>query len=523
LNDIGHEGHHMREIIINADPDETRIAILEDGALVELLLERTEKKRRVGDIYKGKVTAVLPGMQAAFVDIGEPKTAFLHVSDLAQAWEDLDDGVDFDGGERGDGGHGRGSHRQLKIEDCLKKGEEILLQVTKEPIGTKGPRATTQISLPGRFLVLMPGVDHVGVSRRIPERDERTRLKKLASEVKPEGAGLIVRTVGEGQGKRQFASDVKYLWGLWKRIQRRAGRGKAPALLHKDMELATGLIRDLFREDVQELVIDSKKVHKEIMGYLRSVSPELCHRVKLFKGDTSIFEAYGIEKEIESTTERRIQLRHGGYIVIDHTEALVAIDVNSGRYVGKKDHEETILKTNLEAAKEIARQLRLRDIGGIIVIDFIDMEREANKRAVLDTLKDCLRRDRSRTKTFQVSDLGLVEMTRQRVRPSLLHYYTDDCPACGGSGKVLTLQSVGFKAERMIRKAAVAAGEKRLVMRVHPDAAAYIIEHNGKRLELLEKQYKLDLDIRDDPRLKRDAVELLSGRNGRDLTGDLDS
>jgi ribonuclease G len=509
----------MKEIIINADPDETRIAILDDGELVELMLERAERKRQVGDIYKGRVTAVLPGMQAAFVDIGDPKTAFLHVSDLAQAWEDFEDTFDLDESERGDGEASRAG-RLLRIEDCLTKGQDVMLQVTKEPIGTKGPRATTQISLPGRFLVLMPGVDHVGISRRIPDRDERSRLKRLINEIRPEGAGIIVRTVGEGHGKRQFNSDVKYLWGLWKKIQRRAARVAAPALLHKDVELTTGLIRDLFREDVHELVIDSKRVQKEITAYLRSVSPELSSRVKLHTGEIPIFDAYGIEKEIEKTTERRIQLRHGGYIVIDHTEALVAIDVNSGRYVGKKDHEETILKTNLEAAKEIARQLRLRDIGGIIVIDFIDMEKESNKRAVLDTLKDSLRKDRSRTKTFQVSDLGLVEMTRQRVRPSLLHYYTDDCPACGGAGKILSLQSIGLKAERMIRRAVIGSKERELEMRLHPDAAAYLIEHNGRRLDQLERRYKLDLDIKDDPRLKRDAVVLLSAKTRKEVGGE---
>ena len=511
----------MKEIIINADPEETRIAILDDGELVELMLERAERKRQVGDIYKGRVTAVLPGMQAAFVNIGDPKTAFLHVSDLAQAWEDIDDSFDEEDAERTENDYTRGG-RSLKIEDCLSKGQDVVLQVTKEPIGTKGPRATTQISLPGRFVVLMPGVDHVGVSRRIPEREERARLKKLINALRPEGAGIIVRTVGEGQGKRQFSSDIKYLWGLWKRIQRRAGSVKAPALIHKDVELTTGLIRDLFREDIHELVIDSKKAHREIMGYLRTMSPELCPRVKLYTGETPIFDAYGIEKEIEKTTERRIQLKHGGYIVIDHTEALVAIDVNSGRYVGKKDHEETILKTNLEAAKEIARQLRLRDIGGIIVIDFIDMEKESNKRAVQDTLKECLRKDRSRTKTFQVSDLGLVEMTRQRVRPSLLHYYTDDCPACGGGGKILSLQSVGLKAERMIMRAVVGANERDLEMKLHPDAAAYLIEHNGGRLAQLEKRYKLDLDIKDDPRLKRDEVVLLSARTRKEVGGELD-
>jgi ribonuclease G len=510
----------MKEIIINADPDETRIALLDDGELVELMLERAERKRQVGDIYKGRVTAVLPGMQAAFVDIGDPKTAFLHVSDLAQAWEDFEDSFELDDAERAESDVSRGG-RMLRIEDCLSKGQEVTIQVTKEPIGTKGPRATTQISLPGRFVVLMPGVDHVGVSRRIPEREERVRLKKLINEIRPEGAGIIIRTVGEGQGKKQFSSDIKYLWGLWKKIQRRGTGVKAPVLVHKDVELTTGLIRDLFREDIHELVIDSKKVHREMMGYLRSMSPELCPRVKLYTGETSIFDAYGIEKEIEKTTERRIQLKHGGYIVIDHTEALVAIDVNSGRYVGKKDHEETILKTNLEAAQEIARQLRLRDIGGIIVIDFIDMEKESNKKALLDTLKDYLRKDRSRTKTFQVSDLGLVEMTRQRVRPSLLHYYTDDCPACAGAGKILSLQSVGLKAERMIRRAVISTNERELEMKLHPDAAAYLIEHNGRRLDQFERRYKLELDIKDDPRLKRDDVVLISAKTRKEVGGEI--
>jgi len=506
-----------KRIVINADPHETRIAILEDNELVELLVERGDKRRHVGDIYKGRVNAVLPGMQAAFVEIGLPKTAFLHASDLSENADPDDfEGEDEEGGSRGGG---RRSRRPApKIEDHLKKGQEIVVQVTKESIGTKGPRVTQQVSLPGRFTVFMPGVDHSGVSRRIEDRSERSRLKQLVAEHRPKGAGLIVRTAGDGKGEKEFANDVKYLIRLWEKIEKKTHTSRAPSLIHRELELTTGLIRDLFTEDVDELVIDSKDDHRDILNYLRSISPELRDRVKLYKGKQPIFDGFDIETQIEKAFERKVWLKKGGYLVIDQTEALVSIDVNTGRFTGKKNQEDTIFKTNLEAAKEAARQLRLRDMGGIIVIDFIDMEIESNKKAVLDELRSNLKRDRSRTKAFAVSDLGLVEMTRQRERPSLLAYYSEDCSTCSGVGKILSLESVMVKLERLLRRISAAGKEREIVVRVAPDVALYILEHNGRRLADVERRYKISIDLKDDPQVRREEIRMFSARSKSEIT-----
>ena len=406
-----------------------------------------------------------------------------------------------------------------RIEEHLKPGQEVLVQITKEPISTKGPRVSQQISLPGRYLVYMPQLDHLGVSRKIMDRDERQRLRSMLTEMKPNGGGLIVRTVGEGKDLRHFRSDVRFLSKMWDDVQKRARREKAPALLHREMELTTGLIRDLFTEEVDRVVIDGKKEHKEILGYLKNYAPELRNRVELYENETPILDRFGIEPEIEKTFERKIWLKKGGYIVIEHTEALVTIDVNTGRYTGKTaSQEETILRANLEAAKEIARQLRLRDIGGIIVIDFIDMEIEANKRAVLDELRTWLRRDRARTKTFGVSELGLVEMTRQRVRPSLLHYFSDDCPTCDGVGKVLSLESVGMAVERMLKKAGREIPEKRLELHVSPEVAVFLMEERGSRIAAIERTNGMEVDIVDDPGLRRHERRLKVVGTSEDVT-----
>ena len=311
---------------------------------------------------------------------------------------------------------------------------------------------------------------------------------------------------------------MRYLTRLWQKIERKATSSRAPALIHRELELTTGLIRDLFTEDVEELVIDSKEAHRDILTYLRSISPELRDRIKLYKGREPIFDGYDIEAQIEKAFERKVWLKKGGYLVIDQTEALVSIDVNTGRFTGKKNQEDTIFKTNLEAAREAARQLRLRDMGGIIVIDFIDMEIEANKKAVLDELRANLKRDRSRTKAFAVSDLGLVEMTRQRERPSLLAYYSEDCSTCGGVGKILSLESVMVKLERLLRRVAAAGREKALVVRVAPEVAVYILEHGGRRLLELEKRYKLQVDLKDDPQVRREEVRLFSARTKQEIT-----
>jgi len=512
-----------REIIINASRSETRIALLEDKQLVEVMVERPEAVRRVGDIYKGRVNAVLPGMQAAFVDLGLEKSAFLHASDLTPSESDLDlfeEDEDGDEPQRQRGG-GRGGRREEpvpRIEEALKKGQELLVQITKEPIGTKGPRVTTQVSLPGRFLVLMPGHEHIGVSRKIEDRAERSRLKGLMREIRPRDAGVIVRTVGAEQGKKEFQSDIRYLEQLWSKIEKQSQRLRAPALLHQEMEFTTGLIRDIFNEDVDQLVIDSQQEHKSILKYLATYAPEARSRVKLYKGEAPIFDHFEIESEIEKAMERKVWLKKGGYITIDQTEALVAIDVNTGRFTGKKSQEETILKTNLEAAAEIARQLRLRDLGGIIVLDFIDMEDEANRKQVSDTLRQHLRRDRARTKSFAVSELGLIEMTRQRQRPSLANYFNEDCPECEGLGKVLSLQSAALKIERMLRRVGQRSREKQLILRVHPDVAVHLVEQNADRLGRLEKQYRYRVEIRDDPSLRRNEIRLFRGRTYEEIT-----
>jgi len=510
-----------REIIINASPSETRIALLEDKQLVEVMVERPEAVRRVGDIYKGRVNAVLPGMQAAFVDLGLEKSAFLHASDLQPSETDLDLFEEEEESEEPRRGGGRGGRRDEpvpRIEEALKKGQELLVQITKEPIGTKGPRVTTQVSLPGRSLVLMPGHEHIGVSRKIEDRAERARLKSLIREIRPKDAGVIVRTVGAEQGKKEFQSDIHYLEQLWAKIEKQAQRVKAPSLLHQEMEFTTGLIRDIFNEDVDQLVIDSAEEHKSILKYLATYAPEFRSRVKLYRGEEPIFDHFEIESEIEKAMERKVWLKKGGYITIDQTEALVAIDVNTGRFTGKKSQEETILKTNVEAAAEIARQLRLRDLGGIIVLDFIDMEDEANRKQVSDLLRQHLRRDRSRTKSFAVSELGLIEMTRQRQRPSLANFFNEDCPECEGLGKVLSMQSAALKIERMLRRVGLRSKEKQLILRVHPDVAVHLVEQNADRLGRLEKQFRFRVEIRDDPSLRRNEIRLFRGRTYEEIT-----
>src|SRR5690625_1485961 len=497
------------EIIISATPLETRVAILEDDTLVEFMSDRPEEERLVGDIYLGKVEGVLPGIQAAFVDIGTGKAAFLHVSDLARDPNGDDD--EEEERERG--------RRYPPIQEQVRKGERILVQVTKEPIGTKGPRVTTQISLPGRFLVFMPFSNHIGVSRKIEERDERARLRALAREIVPEGeGGVIIRTVGEELTREVFQREFKTLHSTWKKIQRRARGAKPPALIHREAKLTSGIIRDLFTEKVDALVVDSKEVYNEIRQYLSGVDPELMKRVHLYNEPRPLFDEYGIEEAIHEAFQRRVDLPSGGYIVIEPTEALVSIDVNTGRYTGRRDPEQTILRTNLDAARQIARQLRLRDVGGIIVCDFIDMESKANQDKVMQELRTHLNRDRARTKAFQISELGLVEMTRQRVRPSLYHSLTEACAYCGGSGRVFAPETVIRRIERSVRRAGTEGTERELLIRVHPQVALHILEEEPNFMRRLEKSWKIDLDIRDDPLMKQDEFRLLSGPAARDVT-----
>lgn len=501
-----------REILISASAKESRVAILEDGELVELMIDRPDANRLVGDIYLGRVTAVLPGIQAAFVDIGTGKAGFLHVSDLAREAE----GEEEDDEERG---NGRRQRRYPPIQELVKKGQELLVQVTKEPIGTKGPRVSAEISLPGRFLVYMPHSNHVGVSRKIEDREERARLRKLARDILPEGSGgLIVRTVGEELSRETFEREFKTLHATWAKIQKRAQSGQAPTVVHREAKLISGIIRDLFTDKVDALFVDDKQILNDVRQYLRGVDPNLVDRVHLHTDATPLFDKHGIEDDIERAFQRKVELPSGGYIVIESTEALVSIDVNTGRFTGRKDPESTILRTNLDAAREIAKQLRLRDIGGIIVCDFIDMDSQQNRDRVLQELRTHLAKDRARTKAFEVSELGLVEMTRQRVRPSLLQTLTEPCSSCSGTGRVFTPETVARRIERAVLRAGVDRKEKNLAIRVHPDVALHIMESEPQLLRWLAKRARLELDLRDDPLMRPDEFRLLAGPADTDVT-----
>jgi ribonuclease G len=539
-----------REILISATQREIRVAIIEDEQLVELQVDRPENKRMVGDIYLGKVEAVLPGIQAAFVNIGTEKAAFLHNSDLV-----YDEGGDDDDEDEGDDeespgdaaadaaeaaeaeaagespsehkrkpGRGRGGRRRRKdppkIEEVLKRGQPIIVQVSKEPISTKGPRVTAQVSLAGRFLVYMPFASRVGVSRKIGVRAERQRLREQVQSVLPKDkGGVIVRTVGEDVTQETFTRELQTLIGQWEKINKKQKFvGSPPKLLHRETSLTRGIIRDLFSTKVDRLTVDSKQVYNEIVEYLKGIAPELIDRVQLDEGKVPLFDKEGVETEIRDLFKRRCDLPSGGYLIIEPTEALVSIDVNSGRFTGKKDPEKTVTKTNMEAAREIARQLRLRDVGGIVVCDFIDMETKANRDRVLQELRTHLGRDRARTKAYAVSDLGLIEMTRQRVRQSHFHAMTEPCPTCQGTGRVFTAETIVRRMERAVRRLASEGRRDPIVIKFPPDVAFYVLEQEKELVKRLEKGVGFSVEMRDDPLLKPDEFKLVVKGAGRDIT-----
>lgn len=486
---------------------------MEDGRLAELMFDRPDQGRLVGDIFLGKVEAVLPGIQAAFVDIGRDKAGFLHASDLD--YQDEEDEENDENGGR------RRSRKEVPIQDVIRQGENVLVQVTKEPIGTKGPRLTTQISLPGRFLVFMPGSSHVGVSRKIEDRGERARLRKLAREIVQSGSGgVIVRTVGEELNRNTFEREFQRLHQVWTEIQEESETAEAPSLVHAEAKLISGVIRDLFSDKFDSLTVDNREIHAEISRYLRTVDPDLLGRLHLYTEALPLFDRHEIEDEIHAAFQKKVNLPSGGYIVIEPTEALVSIDVNTGRFTGKKkkDPEHTILKTNLDAAREIAKQLRLRDIGGIVVCDFIDMESQKNRDRVLHELRSHLGRDRARTKAFEVSELGLVEMTRQRVRPSLFQALTETCTHCGGAGRVYSPATVVRQVERSLNRAAAVGKEKRIVVRLHPEVALQILEQESDFLPSIARRTKMKVELLDDPLMRQDEFRLLAGPAGTDVT-----
>jgi ribonuclease G len=422
--------------------------------------------------------------------------------------------------KKGGGGGRRRRKDPPQIQDVLKKGQEIVVQVSKEPISTKGPRVTAQVSMAGRFLVYMPFASRVGVSRKIGDRAERQRLRGQVESVMPRNSGgVIVRTVGEDVTQETFQRELSTLISQWSRINKKTRFvGKPPKLLHRETSLTRGIIRDLFSTKIDSLTVDSRQLHNEILEYLTGIAPELADRVHLYEDKKGLFDHAGIEQEIRDLFKRRCDLPSGGYLIIEPTEALVSIDVNSGRYTGKKDPEKTILRTNMEAAREVARQMRLRDLGGIIVADFIDMETKQNRDKVLQDLRMHLGRDRARTKAFAVSDLGLIEMTRQRVRQSHLQSMTEACPACHGTGRVFTAETIVRRMERSVRRMAAEGRRDHLVVRLHPDTAMYVLEQEADLMKKLEKGVGFGVEMRDDPLLRADEFKLVVKGAGRDVT-----
>jgi ribonuclease G len=501
-----------QEIFINSTPQESRVAIMEDGLLAEFLIERKEEMGIAGNIYKGKVVRVLPGMQAAFVDIGMDKAGFLHASDFFEVPEDVQliaAAAEGEEVEEEETPKRPPPHRRMPLEKRLSRNDDILVQVAKDPLGTKGARVTSHISLPGRYMVFMPGTNHIGISRRIESEEERKRLKEIAQNLGTAHGGFILRTACEGRSNREIQRDLAFLARLWKGIQKKAASATAPALIHQDLDAITRTLRDFFNPDTEQVVIDSPKDYKRIVDFVRHFMPRLKPRIVLYEDEEPLFDRHGIEDKIAKALERRVWLRSGGYIIIERTEALTAIDVNTGRFVGKRSQEETILKTNMEAVQEVVRQLRLRNVGGIIIIDFIDMEKEVNRKKVYDALKEALKKDKARTNILKISELGLIEMTRQRTRESLENQLLAPCPHCDGRGRVKSPVTVAYDILRAIKKQRTGIENgKNVIVRMHPDIANFLYDDRSKSLENLENEIDHKVIIKVSAELRHEQYEI---------------
>jgi ribonuclease G len=503
------------EIVMNITERETRLGLVEDGQVVEIHIERKGERGIVGNIYKGRVIKVLPGMQAAFVDIGLPRAAFLYVGDvhphvhdlnfMAQEEEDedpepQDEQIRDDMAEQ--------LHTFTPIEELLQEGEDILVQISKEPLGSKGARVTSHISIPGRHLVFMPTVDHVGISRRIENEQERQRLKEIITHIKPPSCGIIVRTVSEHETAEKLDDDLNFLQGTWQRILEKEKVVPACSLIYEDLDLCLRGVRDLFTENVTRLVVDAREQFSRILEFMDTFMPALKPCVDLYEGDEPIFEKFGIEMELNKALGRKVWLKSGGYINIDFTEALVAIDVNTGRYVGKRNLQETILKTNLEAAREIAYQLRLRNIGGIIIVDFIDMDRPVDREKVSNSLQEALKRDKQKTNILKISELGLVQMTRKRTRESLTRTLCESCPYCEGKGFVKSETTVCYEILRAIASDIADNRSSAIRVSAHPEVVKLLFEQEREQLEAIQKKYDTTIQLNPDPNLFQEQYEI---------------
>ncbi len=509
-----------KEMIISSSAHETRVAILEDDQVAEIFIERERQRGVVGNLYKGRVSKVLPGMQSAFVDLGLERDGFLYVSDVADTFEELDKFDTDDEPPRANGG-GASSRRdqkrpEPKIEELLKEGQEIIVQVAKEPLGTKGARLTSHATMPGRFLVFMPTVDHVGISRKIDSREERSRLRAIVREFREQtgfAGGVIIRTAAAGRPKEDILSDLNYFHKIWMEIRQKSETSRAPAVVYREQSLVAKLLRDLLTDDYTAIRIDNEPEYRKILELVERFMPTLSGRVKLYDKEFPIFEEYGVQAEIDKALRSKVWLKSGGSIVINQTEALVAIDVNTGRYVGKKTAgrlEDTILKTNLEAVKEIVRQIRLRDLGGIIVLDFIDMEEKKNRQKVYQTVEQELRRDGAPSKALQVSDFGLVIITRKRVKQSLERVLTEPCPYCAGSSVIKSSSTVCYDILAEVKKISADLDGQSLVLRVNPDIARALRDEERAVLKELKQTVGRDVTIRVDVQLHHEQFDLMA-------------
>ncbi|HET9832125.1 MAG TPA: Rne/Rng family ribonuclease [Vicinamibacterales bacterium] len=508
-------------MIISSNGHETLVAILEDDLAAEIFVERERQRGVVGNVYKGRVSKVLPGMQCAFIDLGLERDGFLYVADVVDAMEEfdkLDSGEDDDksGAAAKDNGKEKGPRPQPKIEELLTAGQEILVEVVKEPLGTKGARLTSHVTMAGRFLVFMPTVDHIGISRKIESREERARLRGIVREFREQHGftgGVIIRTAASGRSKDDIVADLQAFHKTWLDIRQKMDSRRAPAVVYQEASLVGKLLRDLLTDEFQAIRIDNEVEHRRVLELIERIMPSLAPRVKLYTKPYPILDEYGVQQEIDNALKSKVWLKSGGSIVINQTEALVAIDVNTGRYVGKKSSgrlEDTIVKTNLEAAKEIVRQLRLRDLGGIVVCDFIDMEEKKNRQKVFQTVEQELRKDRSPSKALQVSDFGLVIITRKRVKQSLERVMTEPCPYCSGTGAIKSTSTICYEIFNEVRKIGADLNGHRVLLRVNPEIARAFREEESSVLRDLRQSIGRDVTVKPDIQLHHEQFDVMA-------------
>jgi len=521
----------VKEIIINSTSSQTRVAITEDGNLADFFVDYPENRRMVGDIYLGRIARVLPGIRAAFIDIGMKHDAFLHFSDIGERTQQLqdmlgDEDTDVDEDEEVNGSTSTPTKTESKRTDpqipTLKKGQEILIQIIKEPVSNKGVRVTSSVSLPGRFCVLLPYDNKVGISKKIYDFKERKRLRHIARQIVPENYGLIIRTVAQKQDEEILKDDLKNLMKTWERIEKEAKSQNPPFLVYQDLNTTVSVIRDLFNSDISKIFVDSKKLHKEIKNYLEFVQPAIAEKVELYKSTYGIFNTFKVDEQIKTLMGRKVSLPSGGYLIIEHTEAMVVIDVNSGKYAKSKEQELNSLKTDLEASREIARQLRLRDIGGIIVIDFIDLEDDKNRKKVYDELKKEFRKDRAKVSVLPMSDFGLIQITRQRIRQNIVQAIKEVCPECHGTGLLTKSSHLVYDLESWLKKFRRKSRERSIIIKSHPSTIAKIREGKIKSLFKLQLKYLVKITLREDASLSADTFEFYSAKTGHDLTQEFD-